>query len=249
MKGKINKMGTNNFSYSNRCVIVPEGINDDYDDSDFIAGDINTTQLVKLLNTSEQVSIRRSSSRSYPSYVLRVDLFNSDNDQLILHRIVLTLGYYCAACIDYIDWDIENEFSIINIKDNIDYLFTHHILNSINEAVEENSSIEEMRDYVLSILMEEYERILRDTTEFENKLRINIEELLTKESLKDYKQSKIASNELRELCHTYVTEINNNEINFCNDYIDKLKEEFGFEEYGCIAVASNGEASYEKITQ
>jgi hypothetical protein len=40
--------------------------------------------------------------------------------------------------------------------------------------------------------------------------------------------------------------VENEEIH-CNKIIDLIKEKYGYEEYSCVAFASNGEAFYQKI--
>lgn len=79
-------MSTTNFSYQNRCVFVS---NEDYE-----FGNIPT--LGNCVNKN----------RNYPSYILE------EYDFFKFYQIVLTSGYYEAACIDFVEtndgYDIED---------------------------------------------------------------------------------------------------------------------------------------------
>lgn len=252
-------MGCSNFSYCHRCVIVPD---EDLCNAGSVSGVTYTTKLIEDLNTNEHLSQHRHSQRAYPSYVLRTDFFDKNRNKLVLHRVVLTLGYYEAACLDYINWDIENEFSIDNIKDNIDYVFSTIFESLVDEYLIGDSSYAKLCNGIKDYLFGEYEKILNeDTTEFERKLLNRIENELTEELMEHYKAYVYdiknennaysdfddAVSRLKCACMQYAMDIEKAEINFCNDYIDKLKEYFGFDEYACVSTASNGEAYYEKI--
>ena len=68
-------MGTCNFCYENRCVVVT---NEDYEDG----------------NVPAHRTYDKSSLRSYPSYIL-------DDSNFEFWNVVLTAGYYADSCIDY----------------------------------------------------------------------------------------------------------------------------------------------------
>ena len=85
---KLNRiMATSNFAYNNRCIVVT---NDDYE-----------LDNIPLLGESV-----KGYNRNYPSTYLAI------SDDFDFWDIVLTIGYYEGACIDYTESDRDAEYFI-----------------------------------------------------------------------------------------------------------------------------------------
>lgn len=86
-------MSTPNFSYENRCIIIP--------DENLEFGDAPKYDTQTNYGT-----------RDYPSYKIDRGEYNGLTAPKY-HAIVLTPGYYCNACIDFVEteYSIADEFS------------------------------------------------------------------------------------------------------------------------------------------
>lgn len=198
-------MGANNFSYTNRCVVVSD---DDYEFG-------NIPNLGDYANNS----------RNYPSKeILHSEDFSTKEyaksiKPIQLHKIVLTSGYYEHGCIDFVRND-ENSA--------IDYVgwSCYYDFNSIEEIIEPITSN-------FNITAEEIKTLIKQRMDAMN---------ITAETDEDEFQSFY-----EYLMEDIDEKIIENEENHCNKMIDLIKEKYDYEEYGCVAVASNGEAFYQKV--
>lgn len=143
-----------------------------------------------------------------------------------LHKIVYTSGYYEYACIDFVcnDSVYNSEYEYVFVTDclgNLGYYNFQDMKEIQTEIVE-----------TFQITNEEFETIY-------NKVMSNMG--ITENDEDDFDV----------FFDTLMDEINDkiidNERIHCNKIIDLIKEGYGYEEYGCVAVASNGEACYQKI--
>lgn len=141
-----------------------------------------------------------------------------------LHRIVMTSGYYEHACIDFVHNDK---------LDNSEYVFVTDCLGGLGYY-----SFEDMKE-IQSEIVETFQISNEEFTSIYNKVMSNMG--ITEND----------ENDFDVFFDALMDEINNkiidNERIHCNKIIDLIKESYGYEEYGCECVASNGEAVYKKI--
>ena len=200
-------MGANNFSYTNRCVVVSD---DDY-------------EFGNIPNLGDYANI----SRRYPSKIVEIeDLeftkvkeYRTTIKPIRLHNIVVTSGYYEHACLDF----LRNEDN-----SSIDYVgwTCYYDFNTIEEIIEPITSN-------FNITAEEIKTLIKHRMDAMN---------ITAETDEDEFQSFY-----EYLMEDIDEKIIENEEIICNKIIDFIKEHYGYEEYGCVAVASNGEAFYQKV--
>lgn len=178
-------MATSNFCYDNRCVVVT---NDDYECG-------NHPQLDEY---------RPESLRSYPSHKLA-------GYDFIFWDVVLTLGYYEHACIDYVERpDSRNVYDYFNT---VRY-------STVREFCEDVYG--EFKDIVSR------SKIRKIFTGF----RCSGKEIY------DFLEDKF--DEFVE----YAAAIERKKVEAA---IDKIKADYGYEEYGVYARFNNGETWYSKI--
>lgn len=166
-----------------------------------------------------------NNSRNYPSReILQREEFSTQEyaksiKPIQLHNIVMTSGYYEHACIDFIR---DEEKSAIDCTS----WSCYYDFNSIEEIIEPITN-----DY--NITAEEIKTLIQQRMNAMGIIAETDEDKFQSfyEYLMDDIDEKIVENE---------------EIH-CNKIIDIIKEKYGYEEYGCVAVASNGEGFYQKI--
>lgn len=198
-------MGTSNFLYKNRCVVVT---NEDYECG-------NYPKLGDWVNNN----------RNYPSteIIHNEDFSTKEYTKSIkpiqLHNIVMTNGYYEHACIDFIRNEDKSAIDCTGWSCYYDFNSIGEIIepitNDYNITAEEIKTLIQKRMDAMGITAETDEDTFQEFYEY----------------LMDDIDEKIIEN---EKIH-------------CNKIIDLIKKEYDYEEYGCVAVASNGEASYQKI--
>ena len=176
-------MSTGNFCFANRCIVVT---NDDLENGNMPSHEKYLTE----------------SLRSYPSYLL--DDFDRD---FKYWRIVITSGYYEAACIDY----IENDYSLRD-----DYATDNY--ESVKELLDDLVRFEGLSRPYLN-------KVFKGLRSYGGELWRFLDEGLEQ-----------VDGKLREIERSKV-----------NEALDKLKEEYGYEEYRVSTMFSNGETWYSKI--
>lgn len=200
-------MGTRNFSYINRCVVVT--------DDDYNFGNIPT--LGEYANNS----------RNYPSRLVEYDVidevysFLQTIKPIKFHNIVLTSGYYEDACIDFVRDEDKSAMDYTGWSCSYNY-------NDINKIIDDVSN-----RYNISV--QEVENILQKRMELMN---------ITAETDDDDFQTFYEN-----LIDDIDEKIIENEVTHCNKIIDIIKNLYEYDEYNCIAVASNGEGFYEKVIE
>lgn len=173
-------MSTSNFAYENRCIVVT--------DDDFEFGNVPETECIPQGFTS------------YPQSLIPTDFRFWD--------VVLTSGYYEAACIDYerkdLDWECELGFSY-----------------GCCPTSKREFYAEIQREFGISMyrLRKLCDGIKRENFEYEWKFT---------DALCEAVGEWLAGQEEAEV----------------NKYLDELMEEYGYQEYVCVACFSNGEAWY-----
>ena len=165
--------------------------------------------------------------RNYPSRIVeienlelkKVEQYRTTIKPIRLHNIVVTSGYYEHACLDF----LRNED-----KSSIDYVgwTCYYNFDTIEEIIEPITSN-------FNITAEEIKALI--------KYRMDAM-LITAETDEDKFQSFY-----EYLMDDIDEKIIENEEIICNKIIDLIKESYGYEEYGCVAVASNGEGFYQKV--
>lgn len=176
-------MATGNFNYDNRCIVVTD---DDYE----------------MDNLPPMGGYDNSSLRSYPSRFLAV------SDDFDFWDIVITSGYYEAACIDY--------------------------KRSYDKDVE----------YFIGATM-----YFSTKKEFFNECKTTF-------GLSEYRLRKVCGNVGEQDIETYLevayeklTEyLAEQEEKKVNEYLDGVKQSYGYEEYETEARFSNGETIYRKVS-
>lgn len=166
-------------------------------------------------------------SRNYPSRIVeiedlelqKVEQYRTTIKPIRLHNIVVTSGYYEHACLDF----LRNEDN-----SSIDYVgwtcyYNFDTIEEIIEPITNNFNI--TAEEIKALIKYRMDAMLINTETDEDKFQSFYEYLM------DDIDEKIIENE---------------EI-ICNKIIDLIKESYGYEEYGCVAVASNGEAFYQKV--
>ena len=166
-------------------------------------------------------------SRNYPSRIVeiedlelkKVEQYRTTIKPIRLHNIVVTSGYYEHACLDF----LRNEDN-----SSIDYVgwTCYYNFDTIEEIIEPITSN-------FNITGEEIKTLI--------KYRMDVM-LITAETDEDKFQSFY-----EYLMDDIDEKIIGNEEIICNKIIDLIKESYGYEEYGLVAVASNGEGFYQKI--
>ena len=166
-------------------------------------------------------------SRNYPSRIVeienlelkKVEQYRTTIKPIRLHNIVVTSGYYEHACLDF----LRNEDN-----SSIDYVgwACYYNFDTIEEIIEPITSN-------FNITYEEIKALI--------KFRMDVM-LITAEIDEDKFQSFY-----EYLMDDIDEKIIENEEIICNKIIDLIKESYGYEEYGLVAVASNGEGFYQKI--
>ena len=172
-------MATGNFCYENRCVVVT---NDDY-------------EIGNIPEMGECVD----NSRNYPSYLI---------EEFEFWVVVLTVGYYEGACIDYIEHHKHSPYDVV--QGYIGYPSTKkEVFKECKEAF--GLSRRKMQAICGNVGDMDIDDYVENATE-------KVGEYLAKKEEKEV-----------------------------NEYIDKLKEEYGYEEVCRFATFSNGETIYQKV--
>ena len=166
-------------------------------------------------------------SRNYPSRIVeienlelkKVEQYRTTIKPIRLHNIVVTSGYYEHACLDF----LRNED-----KSSIDYVgwtcyYNFDTIEKIIEPITSNFNI--TAEEIKALIKYRMDAMLITAETDEDKFQSFYEYLM------DDIDEKIIENE---------------EI-ICNKIIDLIKESYGYEEYGLVAVASNGEGFYQKL--
>ena len=166
-------------------------------------------------------------SRNYPSRIVeiedlelkKVEQYRTTIKPIRLHNIVVTSGYYEHACLDF----LRNEDN-----SSIDYVgwtcyYNFDTIEEIIEPITNNFNI--TAEEIKALIKYRMDAMLITAETDEDKFQSFYEYLM------DDIDEKIIENE---------------EI-ICNKIIDLIKESYGYEEYGCVAVASNGEGFYQKV--
>ena len=149
-------MGTSNFAFNNRCIVVR---NEDFEDE----------------NVPKHNEYLKDSLRNHPSYLL------DDYDSMFKYwNIVLTSGYYEAACIDYIENDCSIAEDIMctdcfeSVKECVDELYscikepsiTMSYLRKLFKGFKSfNGSLWEFLDYKISKLDDKLKELERSKVE------------------------------------------------------------------------------------
>ena len=163
-------------------------------------------------------------SRSYASKEILYKEISCTNEYaktikpIRLHQIVMTNGYYEHACIDFIL--NENEY-VTDCLGSLDYYNFCDMEEIQNEIVETYHITHEEFQLIYKKVMNNMGISETDEDDFDTFFDVLMNEIYDK--------------------------IVENEIVHCNKIIDLIKENYGYEEYGCVAVASNGESFYNKI--
>jgi RNAse (barnase) inhibitor barstar len=171
-----------------------------------------------------------NNNRNYPSKEVLINELSCCKDYIKsikpirLHRIVMTSGYYEHACIDFVCND-----SVYNSE----YVFVTDCLGSLGYYnFQDMKVIQSEIVETFQITNEEFETIY-------NKVMSNMG--ITENDEDDFDVFfDVLMNEIND-------KIIDNERIHCNKIIDLIKEGYGYEEYGCVCVASNGETLYNKI--
>jgi hypothetical protein len=171
-------MGAANFCYENRCIVVTN--------EDFEFG-----------NVPAHNKFHPGSLHSYPSYFL-------DDSDFEFWDVVLTAGYYEAACIDY-----ERNSACVEDWIGCDWISQKDFFEDIHYQ------------FGLS-----YYKI--------RKLCGNIGDM------EFWRYTSKACDAITD----YLADLERDKV---NEFLDKLKSDYGFEEYGVSARFSNGETWYSKI--
>ena len=172
-------MATSNFCYENRCVVVTD---DDY-------------EIGNLPEMGECVD----NSRNYPSYLI---------EEFEFWVVVLTVGYYEGACIDYIEHHKHSPYDVV--QGYIGYPSTKkELFKECKEAFD--------------LSRRKMQAICGNVGNMD---------------IDDYVEK--ATEKVGE----YLAEKEEKEV---NEYIDKLKEGYGYEEVCRVAIFSNGETIYRKV--
>lgn len=166
-----------------------------------------------------------NNSRNYPSKEVLYQEENSTKEYakeikkpIRLHKIVMTSGYYEHACIDF----------IVN-----DYEYVTDCLGCLGYYC-----FQDMKE-IQTEIVETYHISNEEFTSIYNKVMTNMG--ITENDEDNFDTFfDVLMNEINE-------KILDNERIHCNKIIDLIKDGYGYEEYGCVAVASNGESVYEKI--
>lgn len=187
-------MGTSNFKYDNRCIVVT---NEDYEDD-------NRPSLGECVDHD----------RNYPSYevVFRNEEMRKKAESLNFLLVVFTSGYYEGGCIDF----CANELDITDV-------FGYRLYCEIETKKE---LIEETLNHFGGYL---------------NITRKEVDKAIGKvkgKALDDWYEDALSN--IYEL-------ILSKEEKIANELCDYIKNEYGYEEYGCIGHFSNGEGLYQKI--
>ena len=166
-------------------------------------------------------------SRSYPSRIVEIeDLeftkvkeYRTTIKSIRLHNIVVTSGYYEHACLDF----LRNEDN-----SSIDYVgwTCYYDFDTIEEIIEPITSNFNITAEEIKALIKHRMDAMHITAETDEKEFQSFYEYLM-----DDIDEKIIENEKI----------------ICNKIIDFIKEHYEYEEYGCVAVASNGEGFYQKV--
>ena len=170
----------------NRCVVVT---NDDYEMEHYPAR-----------------GRWRDGDRNYPS----VELECSEDAGLSLIKVVLTSGYYCDACIDYIQAK--------HVKEKLasPYFYTGY---------NRKEMIDELQYFFPCLSARTINKCLKGCRKDSDEYEIQLEkafEVLENEVVK--RESAIA-----------------------DAIVDDIKKRYGYREYTCVDVFSNGEAIYEDL--
>lgn len=134
-----------------------------------------------------------------------------------LHKIVLTSGYYEGGCIDFVRNTDDTPQNYIDL----DIYYDWKTINSVIDEITNNFNITDIEIKTI-VKNRMWAMQIPDTEEEDSSFYEYVMEDI---------EEKIIENE---------------EIH-CNKIIDLIKEKYGYEEYGCVAVASNGESLYNKI--
>jgi hypothetical protein len=171
-----------------------------------------------------------NNSRNFPSKEVLINELSCCKDYIKsikpirLHRIVMTSGYYEHACIDFVCND-----SVYNSE----YVFVTDCLGSLGYY-----NFQDMKE-IQSEIVETFQITNEEFETIYNKVMSNMG--ITENDEDDFDVFfDVLMNEIND-------KIIDNERIHCNKIIDLIKEGYGYEEYGCVCVASNGETLYNKI--
>lgn len=179
-------MGAANFCYENRCIVVT---NEDFD----------------FGNVPEHNEYDKKCCRSYPSYFL-------DDADFEFWSVVITSGYYEAACIDYKPKFDEYGFNMVESRMN--YSFAYRTVKDL------------VKDFCDEFKLSVY------------RVRKLIGKLSECDCLSAFAERAF------DRVNEYLSELEEIKV---NEFLDRLKSDYGFEEYGVSARFSNGETWYSKI--
>lgn len=182
-------MGASNFCYDNRCVVVTN--------EDFECG-----------NVPKHNERRKDSLRCYES-------FNLDDSDFEFWDVILTYGYYEAACIDYVP--------------KVDMYGSNMVESRMRYAWNYDSVRQLVSDFMEEFGVSEYRvrKVIGKLSEYCGNLQAFVENAMEKMNI-------------------YLSELERERV---DAYLDKLMEDYGYEEYYATARFSNGETWYGKKTK
>lgn len=158
-------------------------------------------------------------NRNYPCKVLdrEENKVIDKTKPIVFHEIVLTSGYYEHACLDY----IRNEVYITDCLGALGF-YCFKDMDTIQRE------IVAIHDITKQEFTNTYQQVMSDMG-------------ITEEDEDDFdKFFDIFMSEIYDI-------VVYNERLHCEQIIDQIKEQYGYKEYYCVGVASNGEAFYKAI--
>ncbi len=175
-------MATGNFAFDNRCIVVTD---DDFNDG----------------NVPSLGEYDGNSLRSYNSRFLEI------SDDFDYWDIVITSGYYEAACIDYKRNDVDVD----------KFLCDSYYINSQSELIAETKNVFGFSKYMTLKICGK----VSECADFKTYIKRAYERLT--DYFADEEEKKV------------------------NEVLDKLKDDYGYNEYRIAWQASNGETAYAKV--
>ena len=212
--------GTSNFYYENRCVVVT--------DEDYESGNVPETEKRPV-----------NDNRNFPQYPL-VDY----NDDLKFHSIVLTPGYYQAACLDFVEVDndsIYDEYGYI-CEGECDQIWYDEesddwVKNGSYGKDDEHLTMEQAISFIKGCLSD-YPMVTDE----------DIKKALEEEKADGYYRISVFLQD-EDILGKISSYCADSEVAKCNQIIDTIKKEYGYKEYGVSARFSNGETWYTPLDE
>lgn len=210
-------MATSNFNYYHRCIIVT---NDDLE----IENHPNID--------NECVHIGYPLERNYPMHALS----DYSDWEIATYIIGLSFGYYGDACITA--YPIDNG----DIYDQI-------MLYQPYECTSKKELIDLLNDYISDYKMSYTPEVKKDITKIVNGIakEMNFDFKKELKLIEKHGYAKFEAFIDKVIMDTFIPNLKYFDLKIVDQELNKIKEDYGYEEATLLGVASNGEAFYKKL--